>query len=121
ARVQACCLLLCSYFFFQAGDGIRAFHVTGVQTCALPISIIEHAGSGQLTVITGATDSGKSGVFRSLRWAFYGGPCYPRIGCTHRSEERRVGKERRARWWSYVLSGQFSRERSDDRRVRETG
>src|SRR5690606_26124215 len=25
-------------FFFQAADGIRAFHVTGVQTCALPIS-----------------------------------------------------------------------------------
>src|SRR5690606_39313986 len=24
-------------FFFQAGDGIRDFHVTGVQTCALPI------------------------------------------------------------------------------------
>src|SRR5690606_27787332 len=24
--------------FFQAGDGIRDFHVTGVQTCALPIS-----------------------------------------------------------------------------------
>src|SRR5690606_40951162 len=24
-------------FFFQAEDGIRAFHVTGVQTCALPI------------------------------------------------------------------------------------
>src|SRR5690606_40777096 len=23
--------------FFQAEDGIRAFHVTGVQTCALPI------------------------------------------------------------------------------------
>src|SRR5690606_39398240 len=23
---------------FQAGDGIRALHVTGVQTCALPIS-----------------------------------------------------------------------------------
>src|SRR5690606_1413312 len=36
---------VCSYFlsyfqvvfFFQAEDGIRAFHVTGVQTCALPI------------------------------------------------------------------------------------
>src|SRR5690606_39768171 len=27
-----------SFFFFQAADGIRAFHVTGVQTCALPIS-----------------------------------------------------------------------------------
>src|SRR5690606_39558773 len=27
------------YFFFQAEDGIRDFHVTGVQTCALPIYI----------------------------------------------------------------------------------
>src|SRR5690606_18599272 len=26
------------FFFFQAADGIRDFHVTGVQTCALPIS-----------------------------------------------------------------------------------
>src|SRR5215475_16012614 len=25
------------FFFFQAEDGIRVFHVTGVQTCALPI------------------------------------------------------------------------------------
>src|SRR5690606_39617293 len=25
-------------FFFQSEDGIRYFHVTGVQTCALPIS-----------------------------------------------------------------------------------
>src|SRR5690606_40366676 len=36
-------VLLSSYihffpFFFQAEDGIRDFHVTGVQTCALPIS-----------------------------------------------------------------------------------
>src|SRR5690606_39760341 len=29
---------ICS-FFFQAEDGIRDFHVTGVQTCALPIWI----------------------------------------------------------------------------------
>src|SRR5690606_39567458 len=28
---------LWSTFFFQAEDGIRDFHVTGVQTCALPI------------------------------------------------------------------------------------
>src|SRR5690606_25614832 len=27
-----------SFFLFQAEDGIRVFHVTGVQTCALPIS-----------------------------------------------------------------------------------
>src|SRR5690606_40982143 len=26
-------------FLFQAEDGIRDFHVTGVQTCALPISV----------------------------------------------------------------------------------
>src|SRR5690625_7977143 len=32
-------------FFFQAEDGIRDGHVTGVQTCALPISrIISEAG-----------------------------------------------------------------------------
>src|SRR5690606_39512455 len=30
-------LLCLSFFFFQAEDGIRDFHVTGVQTCALPI------------------------------------------------------------------------------------
>src|SRR5207253_6532210 len=30
--------LLCVSFFFQAEDGIRDGHVTGVQTCALPIS-----------------------------------------------------------------------------------
>src|SRR5437762_6510634 len=29
---------LCVYFFFQAEDGIRDTSVTGVQTCALPIS-----------------------------------------------------------------------------------
>src|SRR5690606_41942342 len=27
------------FFFFQAEDGIRDFHVTGVQTCALPIYV----------------------------------------------------------------------------------
>src|SRR5207302_7558458 len=30
--------MVCLFFFFQAEDGIRDFHVTGVQTCALPIS-----------------------------------------------------------------------------------
>src|SRR6266498_5312343 len=28
----------CGFFFFQAEDGIRDADVTGVQTCALPIS-----------------------------------------------------------------------------------
>src|SRR5690625_7527261 len=30
--------VLCLVFFFQAEDGIRDGHVTGVQTCALPIT-----------------------------------------------------------------------------------
>src|SRR5690625_2561238 len=33
-------MLILSFFFFQAEDGIRDGHVTGVQTCALPISLI---------------------------------------------------------------------------------
>src|SRR5258708_40053582 len=32
-------LFLVSFFFFQAEDGIRDDLVTGVQTCALPISV----------------------------------------------------------------------------------
>ena len=32
---------LCFFFFFQAEDGIRDRLVTGVQTCALPICIIQ--------------------------------------------------------------------------------
>src|SRR5690606_40722815 len=32
------------YFFFQAEDGIRDFHVTGVQTCALPILLSPRGG-----------------------------------------------------------------------------
>src|SRR5690606_40001765 len=39
-RVKYIILLLFfhCFFFLQAEDGIRDFHVTGVQTCALPIS-----------------------------------------------------------------------------------
>src|SRR2546427_4773222 len=32
------------FFFFQAEDGIRDLTVTGVQTCALPISIEDSSG-----------------------------------------------------------------------------
>src|SRR6266511_1365767 len=35
------------FFFFQAEDGIRDFHVTGVQTCALPISGAPHQPGGE--------------------------------------------------------------------------
>src|SRR2546429_2282582 len=60
---------LCSiFFFFQAEDGIRDVAVTGVQTCALPIStttsrverllqILERAGRDRATrdVVVGIT------------------------------------------------------------------
>ena len=34
------CVEMCFFFFFQAEDGIRDYDVTGVQTCALPISTL---------------------------------------------------------------------------------
>src|SRR5690606_39547348 len=40
---------------FQAEDGIRAFHVTGVQTCALPIS--SAAGHGHRAVVAWYTEA----------------------------------------------------------------
>src|SRR5207245_4940401 len=68
-----------TFFFFQAEDGIRDATVTGVQTCALPIS----ARSGRATRSTGTSSSD----WRSIPNA--------RVS---RSEERRVGKECRSRW-----------------------
>src|SRR6266478_8615255 len=38
-------ILLIFFFFFQAEDGIRDLTVTGVQTCALPISMVRVHGS----------------------------------------------------------------------------
>ena len=35
------CGVVLFFFFFQAEDGIRDWSVTGVQTCALPISVVE--------------------------------------------------------------------------------
>src|SRR6266496_4949741 len=39
-------MLFCFFFFFQAEDGIRDLYVTGVQTCALPISRAFRCGVG---------------------------------------------------------------------------
>src|SRR5207237_9148275 len=38
----------CYFFFFQAEDGIRDSSVTGVQTCALPISAVDERARRQL-------------------------------------------------------------------------
>src|SRR5690606_39616587 len=97
-----------------AEDGIRDFHVTGVQTCALPIYTGQHAGghrppsssihtaiqpqmaspatssSTAITATTCATPSSRTG-----------GPCPGARASTtsrpRRSEERRVGEERGTR------------------------
>src|SRR2546428_4854953 len=52
-----------AFFFFQAEDGIRDLIVTGVQTCALPISL----SSARIAVITLVVLAGGSGSveFRS--------------------------------------------------------
>src|SRR5574340_705575 len=55
------CQLVLFFFFFQAEDGIRDLLVTGVQTCALPISEgASHGGSekpGKLEVGGASRDS----------------------------------------------------------------
>src|SRR5437868_15492318 len=80
---------LCFYFFFffQAEDGIRDRNVTGVQTCALPIS-----ARHQLRLMDRQ---------RPRRQSLRHARMHARRaadGARHRSEERRVGKECRARW-----------------------
>src|SRR5439155_6115563 len=86
---------LALFFFFQAEDGIRDGHVTGVQTCALPIS------SPRTERYPVRGDAGD----RSRRARPPAPPRaprsrgVPRARSRERSEERRVGKECRARWW----------------------
>src|SRR5689334_24382263 len=85
------------FFFFQAEDGIRDGTVTGVQTCALPIS----AGNQGLTRIS---DSRKGqGGYGGRQWmpVRAAGPTDGSNGHDQRSEERRVGKECRSRWSPY--------------------
>src|SRR5205823_7383468 len=75
------------FFFFQAEDGIRDKLVTGVQTCALPISLPKPscsdlpASSSRCARVTPIVRVAPSTVIVTLR-----------------SEERRVGKECRSGW-----------------------
>src|SRR5437588_12413181 len=88
-------------FFFQAEDGIRYHCVTGVQTCALPISLIYAIGAG----ITAA-----AGTRLALQWILVKG------FKVDRSEERRVGKECRCRRSPYHQK----EEKREGRRQSET-
>src|SRR5262249_59005459 len=101
--------------------GIRDWSVTGVQTCALPISARTstdpssreestlHGDDARPVAQARARDDGHA---RSAAAEVRAGVAHPRAdGQRHlllllepprdRSEERRVGKERRARWAGY--------------------
>src|SRR5256885_9494493 len=55
------CSCVFFFFFFQAEDGIRDYKVTGVQTCALPISIPEGGYHGEYLVELAATILAREG------------------------------------------------------------
>src|SRR5262249_57044613 len=77
-------------FFFKAEDGIRDCSVTGVQTCALPISL-RPAVPGR-SLVTAVFSTGNASAYRRTSGRLGLGK---RRG-TPRSEERRVGKECRS-------------------------
>ena len=99
------------FFFFQAEDGIRDHCVTGVQTCALPISLGDKpiylpangAADAPFGTLLGrpiiftetAQTVGDQGDIAFVDWKSYNS--ITKAG--GRSEERRVGKECRSRWW----------------------
>src|SRR5438552_19105222 len=88
------------FFFFQAEDGIRDDLVTGVQTCALPISCCLPSEGNSILLLHG----GHQASVPEQQ-----GPKAPQPGLDRpgpqrqwqtprRWEERRVGKECRSRW-----------------------
>src|SRR5262249_56779489 len=94
--------------FFQAEDGIRDWSVTGVQTCALPISRGGKEARGRTEARPAArcrllphrpglrcreTANAPVPASRTRRRGMPDAPCRE-----NRSEERRVGKEGRSRW-----------------------
>src|SRR2546430_5986401 len=96
------------FFFFQAEDGIRDLTVTGVQTCALPISARGSPHPSRSCCLELARNNSDrpgprnsvalqlAGVARPVREIFPG-----KAKRRDRSEERRVGKECRSRWSPY--------------------
>src|SRR5688572_33119031 len=92
--------MICS-FFFQAEDGIRDLTVTGVQTCALPISHLLPDRE-----LLAGLQAAREAVARlinadtcEIALATNTGHGLNLAACAlPRSEERRVGKECRSRW-----------------------
>src|SRR5690606_40696334 len=107
-------------FFFQAEDGIRAFHVTGVQTCALPIFKGNHDRfADERWKQLGIQEIHQNWRLDSICFMHHAFPTadvYTISGHVHpgihvrmptRSEERRVGIEAR-RWCATARSSRES-------------
>src|SRR5205085_5541247 len=93
-----CCsvfVFLFFFFFFQAEDGIRDLTVTGVQTCALPILSFRRRYTISLARL-----GLRAGDIVYLRLNDIDWKDTSIQVCGKRSEERRVGKECRSRWWA---------------------
>src|SRR5437762_4019138 len=103
------------FFFFQAEDGIRDTSVTGVQTCALPISIIKMKPATLSAVRRGDAPKGDvlgtartAGILAAKRTSELIPLCHPlrlkigRASCRERAEssggdvaakKKRMGRE----------------------------
>src|SRR3989449_6243998 len=94
------------FFFFQAEDGIRDVAVTGVQTCALPISrsARERAPPASRALLAKLVElfpvPSERPPVEGQRWGTAERVAL-RAEDGGRSEERRVGKECRSRWSPY--------------------
>src|SRR3989442_10726141 len=94
-------------FFFQAEDGIRDADVTGVQTCALPISPTAEQSmrlpkSGLIPWLLMAATPVLAQINAGTLPATASPPFkVSKVAQFDRSEERRVGKECRSRWSPY--------------------
>src|SRR2546429_1781925 len=96
------------FFFFQAEDGIRDVAVTGVQTCALPISCRRSDPASRRTATLPRAVSHPDYDRRpriltrsTARHEVVRVAGLPGCPGSPRSEERRVGKECRSRWSPY--------------------
>src|SRR5699024_12077533 len=90
SAASSACLL--SAFSFQAEDGIRDRNVTGVQTCALPISCLNikrREINDHMRTSFSHPPSVMDSKFINIHSPFYN---------FRRSEERRVGKEWRSQY-----------------------
>src|SRR3989454_485308 len=70
--MDSCDLLFVVFFFFQAEDGIRDYKVTGVQTCALPISCARRDARSRRAALAAARAPRSRAAAR--------GPCRPGPG-----------------------------------------